>query len=117
MRDFAPSRPPPVRYTDFEQALQLAVLSVEADGVPQWIAAGQALERVWLTATCHRIALCPLTLPLETADAWLVRDTRWGLDYPQMITRIGYRPPVTAHSPRRALRDVVDWCSEDSVGA
>jgi hypothetical protein len=78
VRDFAPSRPPPVRYAEFEQASQLAVLSVQADSVPQWIAAGQALERVWLTATCHRIALCPLTLPLETADAWLVRDTRWG---------------------------------------
>jgi hypothetical protein len=109
VRDFAPSRPPPIRYGDFEESPQLAVLSVRADSVPGWIAAGQALERVWLTATCSQISLCPLTQPLETQDAWLVADTRWGLDYPQMIMRIGYGPPVTTQSPRRALSDVVDW--------
>lgn len=109
VRDFAPSRPAPVRYADFEDSPQLAVLSVGTDRVPGWIAAGQALERVWLTATCRGIALCPLTQPLETPDAWLVRDTRWGYDYPQMIMRIGYGPPVRTRSPRRAVRDVVEW--------
>jgi hypothetical protein len=109
VRDFEPSRTEPVRYADFEEVPQLAVLSVRTDNAPRWIAAGQALERVWLTATCRGIALCPLTQPLETADAWLVRDTRWGFDYPQMIVRIGYGPPVTSRSPRRAVSDVVDW--------
>lgn len=109
VRDFAPSRPVPVRYADFEYAPKLAVLSARADSVPSWIAAGQALERVWLTATCLGIALCPLTQPLETADAWLVRDTRWGFDYPQMIMRVGYGPPVRTRSPRRAVCEVVDW--------
>lgn len=108
VRDFAPSRPAPPRYADFEYAPQLAVLSARANTPPSWIAAGQALERVWLTATCHGIALCPQTQPLETADAWLVRDTRWGYDYPQVIMRIGYGPPVTTHSPRRAVRSFLD---------
>ena len=110
VRDFAPGRPQPARYAYFEYAPQLAVLSARADSVPSWIAAGQALERVWLTATCHGISLCPLTQPLETTDAWLVRDTRWGLEYPQMIMRMGYGPPVAGRSPRRAVSDVVDWC-------
>ena len=109
VRDFSPGRQAPVRYADFEYAPQLAVLSVRTDSLPGWIAAGQALERVWLTATCRGISLCPLTQPLETADAWLVQDTRWGFEYPQMIMRIGYGPPVTNCSPRRAVRDVVDW--------
>lgn len=109
VRDFAPGRPAPVRYADFEYASQLAVLSARTDSVPSRIAAGQALERVWLTATCRGIALCPLTQPLETPDAWLVRDTRWGFDFPQMIMRIGYGPPVRTRSPRRAVRDVVEW--------
>ena len=109
VRDFAPGRAAPVRYADFETSPQLAVLSVAAGNVLGWIAAGQAIERVWLTATCRRISLCPLTQPLETPDAWLVTDTRWGLDYPQMILRIGYGPPVRTQSPRRAVRDVVDW--------
>lgn len=110
VRDFAPERPTPVRYADFEYAPQLAVLSVPAQNRSNWIIAGQALERVWLTATCRGIALCPLTQPLETSDAWLVQDTRWGLTYPQMIVRVGYGPPVRTHSPRRAVSDVVDWC-------
>lgn len=109
VRDFTPSRQAAVRYANFEYAPQLAVLSVRADSAPAWISAGQAMERVWLTATCHGISVCPLTQPLETADAWLVRDTRWGLNYPQMIMRIGYGPPVRTPSPRRAVRDVVDW--------
>ena len=109
VRDFAPSRPAPVRYADFEESPQLAVLSARADSEPSWIAAGQAFERVWLTATCRGIALCPLTQPLETPDAWLVRDTRWGFDYPQMVMRLGYGPPVGSPSPRRAVCDVVDW--------
>lgn len=110
VRDFAPDRPRPVRYANFEYAPQLAVLSVHAQNMPHWIIAGQALERVWLTATCHGISLCPLTQPLETSDAWLVEDTRWGSEYPQIIMRVGYGPPVDTHSPRRAVRDVVDWC-------
>src|SRR5262249_10575033 len=32
VRDFAPSRPAPVRYADFEEVPQLAVLSARADG-------------------------------------------------------------------------------------
>lgn len=109
VRNFAPDRAEPVRYAYFEKAPQLAVLSTRADSVPNWITAGQALERVWLTATCRGISLCPLTQPLETADAWLVRDTRWGFDYPQVVMRVGYGPPVKTHSPRRAVRDVVEW--------
>jgi Nitroreductase family len=109
VRDFAPRRSEPVRYAHFEESPQLTVLSVRADSVPNWIAAGQALERIWLTATCRGISLCPATQPLETPDAWLVRDTRWGFDYPQVIMRVGYGPPVRTHSPRRAVRDVVDW--------
>jgi hypothetical protein len=78
--------------------------------VRNWITAGQALERVWLTATCRGISLCPLTQALEVPDAWLVRDTRWGFEHPQMrIMRIGYGAPATATTPRRPVADVVSW--------
>ena len=43
-------------------------------GRADWLRAGQALERVWLTATVRGLEVSPLTQPLETADAWLVRD-------------------------------------------
>ena len=65
------------------------------------------MQRVLLTATGRGVAASPLTQPLETADAWLVRDPRNGSEQPQMILRIGYGLPVTP-APRRPLSDVLD---------
>ena len=109
VRDFTPTRHPyPARYAWFEEHPQLAVLSVRAGGKRDWLAAGQALERVWLTATCRGISVCPLTQPLETADSWLVADPRSPAEQPQMILRIGYGLPMSGGTPRRPLADVVD---------
>ena len=108
VRDFTPrSRPGPAGYARFEDAPQLAVLSVRCGGAADWLRAGQALQRVLLTATAAGIATCPLTQPLETSDAWLVRDSRSGIEQPQMIVRIGYAPPVPP-APRRPVGDILD---------
>jgi hypothetical protein len=72
-----------------------------------WLRAGQALQRVLLTATQHGIAASPLTQPLETGDAWQVRDPVSGRGTPQLILRIGYGLPAPA-TPRRPVRDVLD---------
>jgi nitroreductase len=110
VRDFTPERhQEEADYAWFEERPQLAVLSVRSGGPPGWLAAGQALQRVWLTATCRGIAVCPLTQPLETADAWLVRDPRLASEQPQMILRIGYGLPVPPGAPRRPVDDVADW--------
>lgn len=69
--------------------------------------AGQAPQRVLLTATAHGLAASPLTHPLEKADARMVRDPRSGLEEPQMILRLGYGLPVPP-APRRPLREVLD---------
>ena len=82
---------------------------MRAGGARNWLAAGQALQRVWLTATRLGISCCPLTQPLETADAWLVRDPRSGTEQPQMILRIGYGPPIPPAAPRRAVSEVIEW--------
>lgn len=116
IRDFAPEeRPGPAGYAWFEEHPQLAVLSVHFGGARDWLAAGQALQRVWLTATCRGISMCPLTQPLEIADAWLVRDPRSEMEQPQMILRIGYGLPLPAGAPRRPVTDVAEWLepSED----
>jgi hypothetical protein len=44
VRDFAPDRSQPVRYSDFEYRPQLAVLSVRGNSRRYWAEAGQALE-------------------------------------------------------------------------
>jgi len=98
----------PARYAWFEDNPQLAVLSVRSGGPAGWLTAGQALERVWLTATSRCISVSPLTQPLETPDAWQVRDPREAAGQPQMILRIGYGLPVPPGAPRRPVGDVID---------
>jgi nitroreductase len=106
VRDFA-ARTGPVAYAWFEDRPQLAVLSTRSCSRSDWLRAGQALQRVLLTATLRGIATSPLTQSLETPDAWLVRDPRSGPEYPQMILRIGYGLPVP-RSPRRPVSEVLD---------
>ena len=103
VRDF---RAGPVDYAWFEENPQLAVLSTAAGTRADWLRAGQALQRVLLTATSQGIATSPLTQPLETADAWLVRDPCSAGEKPQMILRLGYGLPVPA-SPRRPISEVL----------
>jgi nitroreductase len=107
VREFAPGRPAPTGYAWFEEDAQLAVLSTRSGGPAGWLVAGQALQRVLLTATMRGIAVSPLTQPLETSEAWLVRDPRSGHEEPQMILRIGYGLPVSP-APRRSVKDVLD---------
>jgi nitroreductase len=107
VRSFVPGRRHPVNYAWFEQNPQLAVLSTVGGGQLDWIRAGQALQRVLLSATVHGIAVAPLTQPLETADAWLVRDVHAGIEKPQMILRLGYGLPVPA-APRRPVSEFLD---------
>jgi nitroreductase len=112
VRDFTPSRPRSAGYAWFEEEPQLAVLSTLCNTRADWLRAGQALERVWLMATLRGVAVDPLTQPLETADAWLVRDPRSGIEHPQMILRLGYGLPVP-RARRRPVSDVLDTPSAD----
>jgi nitroreductase len=107
VRDFRPGHSGPPSHAWFEEAPQLVVLSVRSGGKAGWLRAGQALQRVLLTATDRGIAASPLTQPLETADAWLVRDPRSESEQPQMILRIGYGLEVPP-APRRPVSEVLD---------
>ena len=107
VREFTPGRPASAGYARFEEHPQLVVLSTHFGGRAHWLLAGQALQRVLLTATMRGIAASPLTQPLETADAWLVRDPRSEREEPQMILRIGYGRPVPP-TPRRPVTEVLD---------
>ena len=115
MRVFTSARPAPARYAWFEEEPQLAVLSTRFADRADWLRAGQALQRVLLVATIRGFAASPLTQPLEVADAWLVRDPQSGMEYPQMILRLGYGLPVSP--PRRPVSDVLDTHSLTDIGA
>ena len=105
VREFAPGRAAPFAW--FEESPQLTVLATRSNERADWLRAGQAMQRVLLTATMRGISASPLTQPLEVPDAWLVRDPRSGIEHPQMILRIGYGLPVPP-TPRRPVGDVLD---------
>jgi len=113
VRDFSRDVRASASYAWFEDEPQLAVLSVRFSGPADWLTAGQALERAWLTATTRGISACPLTQAMETGAAWLVRDPRSdGSEQPQMILRIGYGLPSPPNTPRRPVTSVADWPSD-----
>ncbi len=85
----------------------LAVLSTPADEPADWMAAGQALERVLLLAAHHGLQASYLNQPNEvpTLRTQLQELIRAG--FPQIILRLGYPTHDLAPSPRRPLPAVV----------
>ncbi|GAA4039457.1 Acg family FMN-binding oxidoreductase [Nonomuraea soli] len=86
----------------FETEPQLAVLATPGDGPLDWLRAGQALQRVLLTATVHGISASFLNQPLDLRDMRRRNDPPHRGGHPQMIMRLGYGPAVP-RAPRRAL--------------
>ncbi|GAA1345562.1 nitroreductase [Streptomyces sanglieri] len=107
-RDFAGTRVVPGRARVlFENRPQLALLSTPGDRPTDWLRAGQALERVLLTATLHQVSTSFATQPLEWPDLrWILRDPVFGTGHPQMIIRLGYGPNGP-RTPRRPLDHVL----------
>ena len=105
LRDFGLTRPAePRRSAHFEAKPTIVVLSTPGDGPDQWLRAGQALERVLLTATLRGVASTPMSQPLEVPR--LRQLLRTGASYPQVVLRIGYGPGAVG-TPRRPLAEVL----------
>ncbi|MEV5204261.1 nitroreductase [Streptomyces sp. NPDC053720] len=91
----------------FERRPQLALLSTENDRPADWLSAGQAVERVLLTATLDAVSTSFATQPVEWPDLrWVLRDPVHGTGNPQMIIRMGYGP-TGPRTPRRRLDRVL----------
>ena len=97
----SPHEPPPV-----ERPL-VAVLGTTDDDVHSWIAAGQALGRLLLTATAHGVTASPLTQALEIPATRARLASELGvIGHPQMLLRLGYGRSG-ASTPRRPIEDVL----------
>ena len=109
VRDFGYVSPRTYRPTQaYESLPNLAVLATAQDGPADWLRAGQALERVLLTATVSGLAASFLYQPIELHDTRDHDDGWWPWpEHPQMIVRLGYGPqgPATA---RRNVDDIAD---------
>jgi len=85
----------------------LAVLGTEEDTAADWLAAGQALERVQLVGRAKGLYFSYLNQPLEIpAMRDRVRDLLEITSFPQLILRIGFGSPVKP-TPRRPVEDVL----------
>ena len=86
----------------------LALIVTDNDAAADWMAAGQALQRVLLTATIAGVAASFLSAPLEVATTRSRIKAVFGeLGYPQVLLRLGYgaaRAPI----PRRRPAELLD---------
>lgn len=93
---------------NFEAEPLVAVLISAGNTATDQIVAGQALQRVLLTATDAGLGVSMLSQPIEVSGAReQLRLSLGRFGTPQMVLRIGYGQPGRA-TPRRAVDEVLD---------
>lgn len=97
---------------DFEPEPLIAVLGTTGDTATDQINAGQALQRVLLTATDAGLATSMISQPIEVTAAreQLRRSLSGRAGTPQMALRIGYGQPGRP-TPRRDLAQSILTCA------
>ncbi|MGN6650771.1 Acg family FMN-binding oxidoreductase [Trinickia sp.] len=86
----------------------LLVIATDIDNREAWLAAGQALERLLLTATTFGLSASFLNQPIEIAPLReRLRKVAGLTAVPQLLLRIGYGPKVIERAPRRPLNEVL----------
>ena len=106
LRDFGhPGRPDRFEGKQFEQQPLIAVIATATDGPQAQIRAGQAMQRVLLTATNLGLAASFVSQLIEVGP---VRDQLHNLLggrlHPQVVLRLGFGAPVP-RTPRRPVQD------------
>lgn len=85
----------------------LVVLGSEKDGVGDWVAAGQALERVLLRARAVGVWASYLNQVTQISELRLrLANIIDQVGFPQVVLRLGYGPEVRP-TPRRRVSDVL----------
>jgi nitroreductase len=102
VRDFAGLTPLPRPREPFEPHSTVMILTTDGDTGRDWLTAGQALQRVLLTATWSGLATTPISQPVEAPEI-RKRLTRRPA---QMVLRVGYGK-ATGRTPRRPLKEVL----------
>jgi hypothetical protein len=106
VRDFDLAGTSRRRVARFEREPTIAVLYTAGDSRADWLQAGQALERVLLTATVHGLVAAPLTQAMEVTALRQILSASQYPDAAQMVLRLGYAAPGP-HTPRRPMADVL----------
>ncbi|MFF8193443.1 Acg family FMN-binding oxidoreductase [Streptomyces bobili] len=116
VRDFVGAVPTPwLPVLRFERHARVALLWTSRDRRGDWVLAGQALERVLLTATRHGLRTSMLHQAMEWPD---LRAAMAGPDRhccPQLVIRFGYGPEG-GRTPRAGADRVLDAVAPDRAG-
>ncbi|MFG1609746.1 Acg family FMN-binding oxidoreductase [Actinoplanes sp. NPDC049265] len=106
IRDFGLLQPQMRRASEtFEPHPTIAVLSTVDDAPADWVTAGQALQRVLLTATWLNLATTPISQPVEIPVIRRLLTDQDAGRWAQIVLRLGYGRP--AATPRRPVADVL----------
>jgi len=97
------------------------VLSTSSDDALSWLRTGEALAAVWLSCTAAGLLLVPYTQATEvdTTRALLQREVLGDTSCPQILLRVGWRPPsrtAVEPTPRRAVDSVLELRDTHAVG-
>ena len=85
----------------------LAVLGTNADDVPAWLSAGQALQSVLLRARAEGVWASFLNQPIEVDSLRPELASILEVDgFPQILLRLGYGTDLHP-SPRRTVHEVI----------
>jgi nitroreductase len=107
LRDFAIGRGLPAATVAFEPDPTIMLLMTDDDIETAWLRAGEALQRVLLTATVHGLAATPLSQLTEIPALRKLladQDTRRVV---QTVLRIGYPVTPARPTPRRDIEEVI----------
>jgi len=96
--------------TQIESAPCVAVIATAVDDAEAQVRAGQAVERAWLAATRHRVAILPASIlcAVATTRAQLARvmEVPSGM-HVQFAFRLGHYDEQGARTPRRRVEERV----------
>jgi len=88
----------------------IGVIGSLVDGPAEQVRSGRLLERLWLTATAHGLALQPLSQALQVPSLRVELAARFPAagSYPQQFFRLGLPASRSVHAtPRRPVEDVL----------
>lgn len=92
-----------------EDRAAIVVLSSDNDTVESVLECGRALSQLLLECTVEAMATCTLTHVTETPSVRAMVSDLLGLDYPQVLVRIGQATaPPPPRTPRLPLESVFD---------
>ncbi|GIF23369.1 hypothetical protein BJ973_000274 [Actinoplanes tereljensis] len=106
IRDLGELSELPRQTAKFEPYPTVVVLATDGDDRADWLRAGQALQRVLLTATWQDLSTTPISQPVEIPAVRRLLAAPNARRFAQMVLRVGYGNPA-GRTPRRPVSEVL----------